>query len=582
MPHKKSTNKKKSKNQKKNTFFTKKRITLLTKLFILIILLLCLHYKDFSRSNSLTLLAVTGEESKEGTALETQLEITRGTGKIYMNLDSIKETDTQISIRNAKETACDLFKLNCNSYNYYFTFEGNSEILKGPSAGAGMTLLIINTIMGKNMPDETAITGTINHGGIIGNVHGIEEKVMAARKKGKTQVIIPYASNYTKTVEGVEVKKAIDIFRAYEIINNEKYERDYTDINTTKYKSSMKELAINLCNRSKSIKEELKEKDITQNMSNNTYYKNFRDSLNSSENALVNQKYYSTGSFCFNSNINGRILLLKHGKSNQSLRKTYQQFNQTYKNKYQNITSNEYLSNVKTYNDFYVYLILRNRIKETDNYFQNIKIENLTSKDIYNLAYAMERFQTVMLWEQLLTHEGKKLSHLSYENVQSACNKIMKKLIIKNEYIKDFGVNYETNLQKLRNTSSPYICTYNGLELMGKMDTMINMIGIKKNNLNKFNKAFQNITHDRILMKAEEDKFPILPYIYYEYSTELSNSNAKSSFMYANYALSFNYIDYYLKNQQSQLKEEYPNYFLKELFTRDIYVIILLIMLFIL
>jgi PDZ domain-containing secreted protein len=61
----------------------------------------------------------------------------------------------------------------------------------GPSAGAAITVLTVAVLDGKKIDQQTAMTGTINSGGVIGPVAGIEQKVSGAKAAGMKRVLIP-------------------------------------------------------------------------------------------------------------------------------------------------------------------------------------------------------------------------------------------------------------------------------------------------------------------------------------------------------------------------------------------------------
>ena len=103
--------------------------------------------------------------------------------------------DTQISTRFAKEIACHQYKLPCNRYDFIYTIRAKSNIIGGPSAGAAIAALTTIAVLDLDYHNgDTAITGTINSGGIIGPVGGTKEKIEVAAKLGLTKVLIAEGS----------------------------------------------------------------------------------------------------------------------------------------------------------------------------------------------------------------------------------------------------------------------------------------------------------------------------------------------------------------------------------------------------
>jgi len=61
----------------------------------------------------------------------------------------------------------------------------------GPSAGVALTTALVSLFTGRTVRPETAMTGEISLRGLVLPVGGIKEKVLAARRVGITEVILP-------------------------------------------------------------------------------------------------------------------------------------------------------------------------------------------------------------------------------------------------------------------------------------------------------------------------------------------------------------------------------------------------------
>ena len=66
-----------------------------------------------------------------------------------------------------------------------------AQLVGGPSAGAAFTLATIAAIEKKAADPNTAITGTINSDGSIGQIGGVIEKATAAAEKGLELFVVP-------------------------------------------------------------------------------------------------------------------------------------------------------------------------------------------------------------------------------------------------------------------------------------------------------------------------------------------------------------------------------------------------------
>jgi hypothetical protein len=117
-------------------------------------------------------------------------------------------------------------------YRYTFDIEGRID---GPSAGGLMTAAVLAALLGDEVKEDVAMTGTINPDGTIGPVGGIPQKIEGAVKAGKKLVLVPIGLRYSfdmakqewiDVVEhgrklGAEVKEVSDIYQAYELLTGE-------------------------------------------------------------------------------------------------------------------------------------------------------------------------------------------------------------------------------------------------------------------------------------------------------------------------------------------------------------------------
>ncbi|MFW6046416.1 MAG: S16 family serine protease [Candidatus Woesearchaeota archaeon] len=150
-------------------------------------------FSVFSYSNSMYLLATT-QNGTDGGLAEAHVEITPGEGRVFVESYPVPKTDTLLSVRYAKDLACQYTYRDCSNYDFFYFIEANSPFVEGPSAGAALTVLTIFSLENKTFPDDVSVTGTINSGGIIGLVGGIPSKIDAAKNAGLNEVYIPGVS----------------------------------------------------------------------------------------------------------------------------------------------------------------------------------------------------------------------------------------------------------------------------------------------------------------------------------------------------------------------------------------------------
>jgi predicted S18 family serine protease len=553
------------------------------KVLLIVFIISGIYYTNSSNSNSLSLLAVTENSNGDltgGSLIELSLKTEPGSGNIFVNLGTVEEIDTQISIINSQKVACRLFELDCSAYDFYYTFESDSFVLKGPSASSAIAILVGKTLKGESLGDDVVITGSLNSGGVIGNVGGVDEKIELAKEQGFSKVIIPSFSNYdaNKTPEGIEVVKAIDIIEAYNHYPGESYNLETSEISTENYDKVMGNLATQLCERAELLETQIESLEFEENSSEEKTYENAQESLNSSRLAKELENYYSQGSFCYNANINLRTL--QEGEEKYTTKELDELLKRTLegiRTEKQVISTQGYKSQIQSLNDLYVYLILTNRLNEAEEMIQSalevkaevqveegsnfsesliLEIEDTRVKRAKTRAYAnaKERLETVELWEKLMTHSGTPL-RLNEERIEEACTKVNNELVVKQQVLKNYAISaFDENLAEQQSLDSKgankYLCLYNGLELSGRINTVLNSAGIQSNNTEYYTEKLHELVNTRLSLNNNGD-FPLIPYIYYEYSGDLlAEEDYLSSMLYSNFALAYTDLNILLEEEK--------------------------------
>lgn len=176
----------------------------------------------------LKLLAVREEKgSYVGSEADLYLELKEGSGRVFLETFPLTKMDTQLSTRFAKEIACNHFKLNCNKYDFIYTIKADSNIIGGPSAGAGIAALTTIAVLDLDYDERIAITGTINSGGLIGPVGGIKEKLEAAARAGLKKVLV------AKGARKMQEEKAGGILGESNTSNTNTTDRNIINTNNT-------------------------------------------------------------------------------------------------------------------------------------------------------------------------------------------------------------------------------------------------------------------------------------------------------------------------------------------------------------
>ncbi|MBU0898543.1 MAG: hypothetical protein KKB03_02640 [Nanoarchaeota archaeon] len=143
----------------------------------------------------------------EGNGVATVLTVqsVRGEGRVLTNIDKLLFwTDTQNSIRTAKQVAEEVTGIEVSGYDLIYSIHADAAVIEGPSAGAALTAVTIAVLEGKQIRDDVMITGTINHDGTIGPVGGIAEKAKAAEEIGAKTFLVPVGQSKTVQYEEKE------------------------------------------------------------------------------------------------------------------------------------------------------------------------------------------------------------------------------------------------------------------------------------------------------------------------------------------------------------------------------------------
>ena len=184
------------------------------KLLNIIIFLLLIIPLVSAKSGEISLLSIVGEDEIKGGIANLYLEIRPGNGGIYIDSFPLTKLDTQITTRFSNQIACNFLEVDCSKYDFFYTIRAAASIVGGPSAGAPTTILTIAVLDGLKLDEAVVITGTINSGGLIGPVGGVNEKIIAAANKGFEKVMISkWQSSFNSSLIKEELEDKITVVK---------------------------------------------------------------------------------------------------------------------------------------------------------------------------------------------------------------------------------------------------------------------------------------------------------------------------------------------------------------------------------
>jgi uncharacterized protein len=299
------------------------------KKLVLALMILLLVPFAAGQKGHLTLLAVSESDTGyQGNLADLYLEITPGSGKVFIETYPLTKLDTQISTRFAKEISCNFLDMDCSDKDFFYQIRSSSSIIGGPSAGSAISVLTVALLSSEDVDDSIAITGTINAGGAIGPVGGLKAKIDAADKANLTKVLIPRGermyeleetsllrvnlseapTNIAKmeskidlkeyaAAKGIELKEVSTLNDAIFEFTGRRYKETGREIELDPlYDKTMQEIAEDLCKRTTNLRKLVKKQE-------GPGYERAVNLTRKSMESFSKGDYYSSASFCFGANI---------------------------------------------------------------------------------------------------------------------------------------------------------------------------------------------------------------------------------------------------------------------------------------
>ncbi len=501
----------------------------------------------FAQKNTIKLLAIN-EGTKQGAIVDLDLTIADGSGKVFIETYPLTQIDTQISLRIAKLNACKISGEYCMGKDFMYSLKTDSPVVAGPSAGAAMTLLTMATLENKKLNPEFIITGTINSGGVIGVVGGLNEKIKVATNKSMKKVLIPKGElNATelkkmKNYSDIDIVEVSNIEEAFEIFTGEKIIRQELNVNKD-YINIIKGMNEEMCKRTELLKNELK--DIP-----NKYNKTFNLGLNLSEKAkkfYADKKYYSSASRCFGANVYFREILF--GSLNLTKNETEKQ-KQIIESELQKIEFELNLTKIDNLGDLEANMIVKERVDDSR--------KNLKENSTKGLSYALERSYGASAWLKFIGFPGKEIDE---SKMRESCvvkisevNELYNYVAMYFPYLME-ETKKELNLAKNYLDSEDYIlCLFKTSKSEAEINAALSTLYISDSNVKVLLQNKILAAKNEIEKQIAKGNFPILGYSYYEYADALNETDKYNALLYAEYGIELSNFDVYFPVKRPFLK----------------------------
>lgn len=161
--------------------------------------------REVTVSEAATKLVAVDRQGK-GIVTDLSVKTVPGSGRILVDIENlIFFIDTQHSIQVAKQVAESYLNATLMDRDLIYRIRvDNTSIVGGESAGAALTVATIAAVSGKELRNDTVMTGTINPDGTIGPVGGLLEKARAAHEAGYRFFLVPKGQGMTTYVQKEE------------------------------------------------------------------------------------------------------------------------------------------------------------------------------------------------------------------------------------------------------------------------------------------------------------------------------------------------------------------------------------------
>ncbi|RLG17882.1 hypothetical protein DRN63_02425 [Nanoarchaeota archaeon] len=518
-----------------------------------------------------------------GVAGDLYVEVTNGTGRVFVETMPLTKVDTQASARLAQEVSCEILLKNCSQYNFYYTIRTDSIIIGGPSAGGAMTVATMAALLNVPLKSDVFMTGTINPDGSIGPVGGIFEKAKAAHEAGATKFLIPRGERivymqertvtqrpgfyyeeikstpvdiveYARTHWGLEVIEVSDVKEAFALMTGKRIVQNLThsveEIRKT-YENVMREVSSELINLTISSFDELEEK-INQARINYRERRNYLETLNSwrekfdldSSRLFEEGKYYSAASLCVNYLVNINFLNLSlEAELNPNFLVSEEERLKDDINEFRN----EIYSTTLTHEwAVEATIIAIDRLSEAESSLNEAL--NLTSQTrrIEYLSLAEVKLLTAKTWFSLtkkfvgnksIKLEKEKLKTLATKRLEEAYNSIAYATTLGVDTLLEKAYQYLKNAQKAMDNGEYIFSIFEAVKARANANLAMEIRGLSQEYLEeKVDFKIQDAT--QAINKAEEcGLLPLLALSYYEYSNSTDDIIQKLIFL--NYAKEF-------------------------------------------
>ncbi|MBW2964671.1 hypothetical protein KY363_04385 [Candidatus Woesearchaeota archaeon] len=511
------------------------------------------------------LLAVYEEDGVfKGSPADLQLEIKKGSGRVFLETIPLSKVDTQISTRFAKEVACKFAEVDCDAYDFFYTIKSPAGIVGGPSAGGAVAVLTVAMLEDLDVDQDAAMTGTINSGNLVGPVGSLDTKIEAAKEAGVSRVIVPSVQSETEDSNvtnitgygeeiGIEVVPVSTLNEALEALTGESFAEEDKEIDVPdEYLALMKQVSEELCNRTADLMGDMTVLDLTQD--NRILPERVQDFVeaqnlsNRGKEEFNEGNYYSAASYCFGAGIRANILLHTLKNYTEPEKKAESDHLQQEIDTFDRKTESR---DKETITDLQTYMIVKERILEAKQYLAT------AGNDTKSFGYVEERLNSAVTWSAFFGQGGERFD-LDETSLQDSCAQILGETDERFQYLNLFFPGLLKDIRNNLMTAHSHsekgeyaLCIYLASRTKAESNVMVTLLGVKEDYVDELIELKLNVAKNAIVKQIDNGIFPIIAYSYYEYANSLKEENPYAALMYAEYALELSDIDIYFEKEKT-------------------------------
>ncbi len=510
------------------------------------------------RANITLLALVENSTSKSGSVAALALELRPGNERVFLETFPMTKVTTQASLRFAQQITCKYIDIDCSKYDFLFTLHAMPGIVGGPSAGGAAALLTAALLLNKTVPDDIAMTGTINSGGLIGPVGGLQQKIEAAGKNGIKTVLLPKGTkDFTEknvTIDLIEYGKKFNLSVSEVATLGELLERVLgipqkvfdEDLRIEgRYQSIMNAVADDLCKRSAEYFSQPLKENLTQ-------AKNF------TQRAVGEQEkgaYYAAASFCFRANVEYKSAWYREKNfTKEELLKRIALLEDDANKTQKGVEAR----NISTLTDLQTFMAVMERIHEAKDLLGEVSADLKSNRtdSAGTVGFAEERLFSGVTWSRFFNGQDKAVV-IDKASLQSVCIEKISEAEERYNYVKsvipealdatrdDIDKSYG-----LLNDGKYIMCLYTAAKAKSEADVLLSLMGVEEQRFNEVIDLKLQVARQALIKAQHKNVFPIIAYSYYEYARSLRDFDRVSSLLFAEYSLELANLDIYFEEKK--------------------------------